>query len=176
MAAESSDVHRNITQLLLDEGIFPEATLIDHLGECADRHDKEAKRAKIKMHQDGRDAETLKKVVEKINGQLQPLGLMIARMKSKITGQYEVYYGLVNVQDDSFAKQEWLKKPEQEFFHKLVEAITDSDDKQVEAVAAAKYAPAPPARERASHTSLRLTARPCLLSSLSLHQTTWAAS
>ena len=143
--SDSSAVHRNVTQLLLEEGIFSEATLIEQLGECIDRHKSEAKRARLKRtHDEAKDASTLKGVVDQINEQLRPLGLMIARMKSRISGEYELYYGIVNLnEEDGFAKQGWLNKSEQEFFHKLVEEILDSDDKQIEAVAATKCAPSP---------------------------------
>ena len=33
--AATSDVHRNIAQLLLDEGIFSEAALVEHLGDVS---------------------------------------------------------------------------------------------------------------------------------------------
>ena len=90
------------------------------------------------MNDESKDGEILRKVVEQVNVLLKPLGLMIARMKSRSAGEYQVYYGLVNLnEDDGFAKQGWLNKSEQEFFHKLVDEILESEGKQIEAVAAA---------------------------------------
>ena len=114
---------------MLDEGIFSEEQLIELLGDCIDKYKDDAKRARLKrMHDEMKDAKTLEAVVESINLQLKPLSLMIARMKSKISGSWETYYGVVNLnEDDGFAKQGWLSKSEQEFFHKLIEEILSSD-------------------------------------------------
>ena len=134
-------MHRNICQLLLEKGIFSKPELIDLLGDCIERHKSEATRGRLKRrHDEDKDAETLEKVVQTINAQLKPLGLMIARMKSRDRESqlWETYYGVVNLnEDDGFGRQGWLNKSEQEFFHKLVEEILDSESKQVEAVVAA---------------------------------------
>ena len=137
----TTDVHRNIAQLVLDEGIFSEEQLIELLGDCIDKYKDDAKRARLKRtHDEMKDAKTLEAVVESINLQLKPLSLMIARMKSKISGSWETYYGVVNLnEDDGFAKQGWLSKSEQEFFHKLIEEILSSD---------VRAPPPPPARRR----------------------------
>ena len=76
-------------------------------------------------------------VVEDINKQLEPLGLKVARMKSRNgsdSGAFQLYYGVVNLdEEDGWGKQGWLSKSEQEFFHKLVGEILGSDEKRVEA-------------------------------------------
>lgn len=134
----TTHVHRNVAQLLLDEGIFSETTLVDHLGECIERYKDDAKRARLKRtHDDKKDQEMLNGVVTTINVQLEPLGLKVARMKSRISGDWERYYGIVNLNEDDFSKQDWLSKSEQEFFHKLVEEILESETKQIDAVDAA---------------------------------------
>ncbi len=141
MAASSrnSDVHRNICQLMLDQGIYSEKELVEHMGECIERHKGEAKRVKLKRtHDEAKDQKTLEGVVARINEQLEPLGLKVARLKSKVTGEWERYYGMVNLnEEDSFGKQDWLNKAEQEYFNKLVEEILEADGQRVEAVAAA---------------------------------------
>ena len=134
-------VHRNICQLLLEVGIFSKPQLIELLGQCIDAHKAEATRGRLKRkHDETKDAETLEKVIDTINAQLKPLALMVARMKSRNreSKEWETYYGVVNLNDeDGFGKQGWLSKSEQEFFHRLVEEIVDSDSKEVEAVVAA---------------------------------------
>ena len=86
-----TDVHRNITQLLLEEGALSESDLINHMGDCIDLHKHEAIKGRLKRtHDEARDKKTLEAVVDRINGQLDPLGLKIANMKSKLSGEYEV--------------------------------------------------------------------------------------
>merc|ERR1712005_62304 len=93
LMASSSDVHRNICQLLLDEGVKSEEDLLDNLGECIDRHKESAKRARVKLHDDvNKNAATLESIVQVINDQLQPLGFKVARMKSQVTGEWARYY------------------------------------------------------------------------------------
>jgi hypothetical protein len=134
----SSDVHRNICQLLLDRGVFSEDDLLEQLGECIDRHKHAAKRAKLTLkHDDARDRKMLHEVVDHISKQLTPLGLKVARVKSRVMGTHLLYYGIVNLdEDDGFGKQEWLSKSEQEFFYKVVAEILSSDDKEIDSVAA----------------------------------------
>ena len=133
-------VHRNICQLLLEKGIFSKPELIDLLGDCIEKHKSEASRGRLKRkHDEVKDGETLDKVLQTINAQLQPLGLKVARMKSRDreSNAWETYYGVVNLnEEDGFGKQGWLSKSEQEFFHKLVDEILESESKQVEAVVA----------------------------------------
>ena len=128
--AAMTDVHRNITQLLLEEGVYSESDLMNLMGDCIDLHKREALKGRLKRtHEEAHDKKTLKAVVDRINEQLQPLQLKIAVMKSKqLSGEYETYYGLVNLNEhDGFAKQGWLNKSEQEFFHNIVEEILASD-------------------------------------------------
>ena len=105
MAASSgSDVHRNIAQLLLEEGIFAETDLLEHLGECIEKHKDQAKRARLKRtHDQTKDGAMLTTVVEDINKQLEPLGLKVARMKSRNgsdSGAFQLYYGVVNLDEE----------------------------------------------------------------------------
>lgn len=132
------DVHRNVTQLLLDQGVFCEDDLLELFSECVERHAKEAKRAKLKIqHDPDRDKRTLQQVVDLINGNLDPLGLKVVRHRYRNgpppDGAWQTYYGVVNLnEDDGFAKQEWLSKSEQEFFHKLVGEILAAESKTVD--------------------------------------------
>ena len=116
-----SDVHRNVTQLLLDQGVYSEDKLLDVLRACIEAHPAEAKRVKLKMKNDSeRDNKLLATVVEAINTQLEPLGLKVAKMKFRKTP----YYGLVNLVEDDLAKAaQPLGKAEQEYFHRLVGEI-----------------------------------------------------
>ena len=132
----------HVTQLLLDQGVFSEDDLLELFSECVERHAKEAKRAKLKIqHDPDRDKRTLQQVVDLINGNLDPLGLKVVRHRYRNgpppDGAWQTYYGVVNLnEDDGFAKQEWLSKSEQEFFHTLVGQILGSDDGQIDAVEA----------------------------------------
>ena len=93
-----TDVHRNITQLLLEEGVYSESDLMNLMGDCIDLHKREALKGRLKRtHEEAHDKKTLKAVVDRINEQLQPLQLKIAVMKSKqLSGEYETYYGPVS--------------------------------------------------------------------------------
>ena len=103
------------------------------------RFHQDAKRAKLTLkHDDGRekDRKTLGLVIDHCNEGLEPIGLKVAKIKHKDTesGSWHVYYGVVNLnEDDGAAKQDWMSKSEQEFFHKLVLEILDADDKRLEA-------------------------------------------
>ena len=132
-------MHRNVCQLLLEHGVFGEEDLIDRLGDCIDRHKQDAKRLKIKRHDDeSRNQQQLGKVVDQVNAQLEPLQLKVARMRSKISGEWLTYYGVVNLNEDDAlgAHAVSLSKSEQEFFHRLVGDILSCDERRVEATEA----------------------------------------
>lgn len=144
MGTESGDVGRNITQLLLDQGIFTEQALLERFALCVGTHKADAKRAKLRYHpvdQQSDDAErnaernlkALQGVIEHSNEQLKTLGLMVARMKSKASGVQETYYGLVDLNShDEFSKlATTLNKGEQEYFRRVVAEILASDDKEI---------------------------------------------
>ena len=138
------DVLRNLTQLLLDRGVFTEHDLLERFAACLDTHKHDAKRAKLRYHavdQDSENAErnaernlkALQAVVASTNDQLKTLGMMVKRTKSKASGTQETYYGLVDLNsNDDFSKlATTLTKSEQEYFRKVVTQILGSDDKQV---------------------------------------------
>ena len=131
-----TDVHRNVVQLVLSQGLFRESELLDLLARCIDTHKQEAKRARLKYNADDHDTnlKTLSSVVDVANEKLLPLGMKIARMKSKAHGQADTYYGVVDLNtDDAFSKfANPLSTAEQEFFHKLVSAILASGNKAIE--------------------------------------------
>lgn len=134
--APSSDVHRNLLQLLLDRGVYPEDQLLDALRDCIEAHPSEAKRAKLKLRgEPERDAKLLGAAIDAINSQLQPLKLMIA--KSKFRHDKKTYYGLVNLDEDELAKAaQPLSKLQQEFFHAIVNAILGASGKRLDKDAA----------------------------------------
>lgn len=131
-------------QLLLEEGALSEDRLVALLGECVTRHGGEAKRAKIVTHVEGgrsrlsaadadeKNRKTLGVVLDALTAQLQPLGMKVAKMKSRADKQ--LHYGLVNLNpDDALAKAATtLSKSEQEFFHKLVGEILAAESKTVD--------------------------------------------
>lgn len=138
MAMTMTDCHRNVCQVLLDQGVITESALIDAFGEVLDRYKPEAKRARLSLKgEEDKDRKTLQTVVETCNGGLEPLGLKIARMRHKDSSAsdedsaWNTYYGVVNLVEDD-AKQDWMSKSEQEFFHKLVIEILDSEGKHLE--------------------------------------------
>ena len=108
-------------QLLLDRGAFSEAELLDLLNQCVQQFPDDAKRARIKLHNDDRDKEVLDRVVKtELSDLLEPLAMKVAKSRSKADKQ--VYYGLVNLREDDFAKlARSLSEKEQEFFHRLPE-------------------------------------------------------
>jgi hypothetical protein len=64
-------------------------------------------------------------MVDTLNKELSGLGLKFARLKSKASGSWETYYGVVNlVVDDTFSKlADPLGKAEQEFFRRCVQPL-----------------------------------------------------
>lgn len=133
-----TDCHRNVCQVLLDQGVITESALFDAFSEVLDRHKSDAKRARLSLKgDDEKDRKTLQSVIDTCNEGLEPLGLKIARMRHKDgsasdeDNAWSTYFGVVNLVEED-ARQDWMNKSEQEFFHKLVIEILGSDDKQVE--------------------------------------------
>ena len=131
--------HRNVVQILLDQGVLSEQVFLETFGEVVQRYQHEAKRARIALKGDEeKDKKTLVQAVDLCNERLEPLGLKIAKMKHKDRegadgqeGTWNTYYGVVNLVEED-TKQDWMGKSEQEFFHKLVMEILGSDTKQIE--------------------------------------------
>ena len=131
---------QNVFQLLLTEGAISETDLLEHLGDCVERHKAEAKRAKVAYkHEAERDIKTLRGIVDDINSQIEAWNMKIARKNFKAPGssKWVHHYGVVNIlEDDGMCKQDWLSKSEQEFFHLIVAEILDADTKSIDSTIA----------------------------------------
>ena len=129
--ARMGDVQRNMCQLLLAHGIFSERQLLDLFEQCIVQHKADAKRARLThTGDDDKDRRTLMAVIDALNGQLESLGMKIAKLRSRASGSEDWYYGVVNLGgDDPFSRlADSLNKAEQEYFHKLITRILESED------------------------------------------------
>ena len=136
----AANPNRRMLQLLLTEGAISETDLLEHLGDCVERHKAEAKRAKVAYkHEAERDIKTLRGIVDDINSQIEAWNMKIARKNFKAPGssKWVHHYGVVNIlEDDGMCKQDWLSKSEQEFFHLIVAEILDADTKSIDSTIA----------------------------------------
>lgn len=145
-AAIGGDVRRNVCQLLLDQGYFSEPELLEAFRDCLDRHNADAKKHGLKWHKtkdgeakDEDNRKELRKVVDALDDTLGPIGLKVASMKSKSSGSWQTYYGVVNLlPNDSFSKlADGLSKKEQELYTKVVADITSCEDEKIDTTDAA---------------------------------------
>ncbi|KAL1511608.1 hypothetical protein AB1Y20_006402 [Prymnesium parvum] len=122
--AASSDVHRNLVQLFLEHGVFSESTLLDLLAQCIDAFPIDARRHNIRLTGSDTDKETLDRVAKlEISELLEPLAMKVAKRRYGVDKQ--MYYGLINLRNDSFAKlSNNLSEKELEFFHAILREVS----------------------------------------------------
>lgn len=131
MAENLSDVHRNLLQLLLGSGALRENDLLELCRQCVDAHKDDARRMGVRMTSDDeRDRRTLDRLMTlDINAAVDPFGMKVAKRRH---ADGNVYFGLVNLRDDAAAKLATpLSKPQQEFAHKLIAAISANENKSI---------------------------------------------
>jgi len=123
---------QNLLQLLMQSGALAEEELIELYASCVEAHRSAARAADLRVDT---NVDTNRTVVDRLlredlKAQLDPLGLKIAKMKHR---DGKVYYGIANLRDDATASvANDMAKPQQEFTHKLINAIRRSSNRSID--------------------------------------------